>query len=70
MAQKTYENKDITIHWNPEKCTHAGVCVRMLPKVYNPKARPWVKIENADTSALIEQVSACPSGALSFTYND
>ncbi len=70
MAEKTYSNKDITIHWKPEKCIHAGVCVKMLPKVYNPKARPWISIENANTSELIEQIKACPSGALSFTYND
>ena len=63
----TYENEDITIVWKPNLCTHSGVCVRSLPKVYNPKARPWVKIENATTEKLKQQISNCPSGALSYT---
>jgi len=65
METKEYSNGEITIQWKAELCEHAGVCVRMLPKVYNPKERPWIKIENATTEELIEQVSKCPSGALS-----
>jgi len=47
-----YKNENITIHWDQSKCIHAGVCVRSLPNVYNPKERPWVKIENASTEEL------------------
>lgn len=62
---KEYSNGEITILWQPGKCIHSGICVKMLPKVYNPKERPWVKSENATTAELIHQVSKCPSGALS-----
>ena len=65
-----YKNKDITIHWDQSKCIHAGVCVRSLPNVYNPKKRPWVKIENASTEELKAQINNCPSGALSYTLNE
>lgn len=65
MASKKYTNGEITILWQSEKCTHSGVCVKTLPKVYNPKELPWVKPENATTEELINQVSKCPSGALS-----
>lgn len=68
--KKTYSNKDITIHWQPKLCQHAGVCVKRLPKVYNPKAKPWITIENATSQALKEQINACPSGALSYTENE
>ena len=64
-----YKNEDITIHWEQSKCIHAGVCVRTLPKVYNPKERPWIKIENASSDELKTQISNCPSGALSYTLN-
>ena len=57
----------MTIHWDQSKCIHAGVCVRTLPNVYNPKERPWVKIENASTEELKAQINKCPSGALSYT---
>lgn len=65
MKTKEYSNGEITILWKPEKCTHAGICVKTLPKVYNPKARPWITPENATSSELIDQVAKCPSGALS-----
>ncbi|MDF1673898.1 MAG: (4Fe-4S)-binding protein [Vicingaceae bacterium] len=61
-----YKNEDITIVWKPDLCTHSGFCVRTLPKVYKPKARPWVTIENASTEELKHQISKCPSRALSF----
>ncbi len=68
--EKTYTNDEITIHWKPKKCQHAGVCVKMLPEVYNPNEKPWIKIKNASTKDLKEQISKCPTGALSFTLND
>ena len=61
-----YSNDEITIVWNPQICTHAAECVKRLPKVYKPKERPWITIENATTIELKEQISACPSGALSY----
>ena len=65
MSTKEYNNGEISIVWTPEKCIHAGICVKTLPQVYNPKEKPWVKIHNATTKELVEQVSKCPSGALS-----
>ena len=69
MKEKSYSNDEISVIWRPELCEHAGICVKMLPKVYNPKERPWIKVENATTEELKEQVSKCPSGALSYTEN-
>ena len=66
---KKYSNGEITVVWEPKKCIHAGVCVKMLPKVYDPKAKPWIKIDNASTEELKAQVSECPSGALSYFMN-
>lgn len=65
MSEHEYTNGDVTIIWKPELCAHAGICVKMLPKVYNPKNRPWIKPENATSDEIIKQVNQCPSGALS-----
>jgi uncharacterized Fe-S cluster protein YjdI len=65
MTRKEYSNGEITIVWQPGKCIHSGVCVKMLPRVYNPNRKPWVKPENASSQELISQVAKCPSGALS-----
>lgn len=63
---KEYTNGELTIVWKPSLCTHAGVCVRTLPDVYDPKARPWISPEGADTEALKAQINKCPSGALTY----
>ncbi len=46
-----------------------AVCVKSLPKVYKPKEKPWITIENASTEELKKQINNCPSGALSFYEN-
>ena len=64
-----YSNEDITVIWKPALCTHAAKCVAALPDVYQPKEKPWIKIENGSTEDLIAQIKTCPSGALSYTLN-
>ncbi|MCH7407782.1 (4Fe-4S)-binding protein [Belliella sp. DSM 111904] len=70
METHEYPKEDITILWKPKLCTHAGVCVKTLSKVYNPKARPWIQTDNASKDELIDQVSKCPSGALSIKKDE
>ena len=65
MKTKEYTNGKITIVWKPDVCIHSGICVKTLPKVYKPNERPWIQMGNAKSEELIDQVSKCPSGALS-----
>lgn len=67
--KKEYSNGEITIVWLPKLCQHTGICVRTLPKVYNSKEKPWIRPENAATDDLINQITQCPSGALSYYKN-
>ncbi|WP_312767849.1 (4Fe-4S)-binding protein [Epilithonimonas sp.] len=69
METHEYNAGEITIIWKPKVCIHAAVCVKMLPKVYNPKDRPWIKPENATAEELKNQINNCPSGALSYKLN-
>ena len=69
MAKKEYSNGELTIVWEPGKCIHSGICVKTLPNVYDPKARPWINVDNASTEELIAQIKQCPSGALSYYMN-
>lgn len=64
-----YTNGEVTVIWKPEICQHAGICVKMLPLVYRPKERPWVRPEFATTAELIDQINHCPSGALTYRMN-
>ena len=67
---KEYSNGDVTIVWKPEACIHSAICVKGLGEVFQPKEKPWIKINAASTEALVNQVKACPSGALSYYMND
>jgi uncharacterized Fe-S cluster protein YjdI len=67
---KEYSNGEVTVVWEAEKCMHSGICVKGLPNVFQPKERPWIKIDVAETDELVSTVKKCPSGALSFYMND
>jgi len=67
---KEYTNGEVTVVWEAEKCIHSAICAKGLPEVFQPRERPWIKIEAAETDTLINQVKQCPSGALSFYMND
>ena len=67
---KEYTNGELTVVWKPKLCIHAAECVKRLPKVYDPNARPWIQPENATTAELKAQIDACPSGALSYYMNN
>jgi putative redox protein len=65
-----YSNKEITVVWKPDLCWHVTTCFTELPAVFNPKVKKWIDPNGASTDRIIEQVKRCPSGALSFFYND
>ena len=70
---KKYSNEDITIVWKPSVCIHSTLCwkgEKGLRTVFNPAEKPWIKPEGATTNEIIERVNNCPSGAISFYYNN
>jgi uncharacterized Fe-S cluster protein YjdI len=64
-----YTNDEVTVVWKPKVCTHSTFCWKGLIDVFNPKERPWIKMDGASTEKIIEQVKKCPSGALSYFLN-
>ncbi|MBO6605944.1 (4Fe-4S)-binding protein [Psychroserpens sp.] len=67
---KEYTNGEVTVVWKPDSCIHSAICVKGLGEVFRPNEKPWIKIDAASTDALVNQVKACPSGALSYYMND
>jgi uncharacterized Fe-S cluster protein YjdI len=67
---KKYKKDELTVVWEPAKCIHSGVCVKMLPKVYDPESKPWIKTENGSIEQLKAQIDKCPSGALTYEFEN
>ena len=70
MKSDYYSNREITVYWDQSKCVHAGVCYSRLRRVFNPLRRPWINVNGAEAATIIETVKKCPSGALSFAWNE
>ena len=53
------------VKWNENTCIHAGNCVNGLPSVFKIEDGKFVIDESgASEEAIRDQVSKCPSGAL------
>jgi len=65
-----YTKGDLTVVWKPELCQHSTVCWKGLREVFDPWKKPWVNMDGAEAQQIMEQVSKCPSGALSYIVKD
>jgi len=63
---KRYTLNGVTVIWKPALCRHSGICARGLPKVFDPRRRPWIELQHSDGPTVSAQVERCPSGALSW----
>ena len=61
-----YSGEGFKVTYSKKTCVHAGVCVKTLPQVFNPKNKPWVNTSGADQQEIKEMIENCPSGALQF----
>ena len=66
---RLYENDDITVFWDSDKCFHAKRCVGGCPEVFDITRKPWIDISKAGNPKIWKTVSSCPSGALTCAYN-
>ncbi|WP_248723735.1 (4Fe-4S)-binding protein [Seonamhaeicola sp. ML3] len=67
---KEYTNGEVTVIWEAEKCIHSAICAKGLPKVFRPRLRPWIKLDEDKTETIVNQVKQCPSGALRYYMNN
>ena len=64
--RRVYANETIEVHWEPKLCIDTRNCVRSLPQVFDPDARPWVIVDAASADHVAVAVLTCPTGALHF----
>ena len=67
--KKEYTNGEVTVVWQSGKCIHSGNCVRNNPDVFQPREKPWIKIDGSSTEKIIDTVKKCPSGSLTYYEN-
>ena len=67
---KEYKRGEFSIVWKPKSCIHSAICIKTLPHVYKPNEKPWIRVENASVEEIMNQIDACPSGALSYYINE
>lgn len=53
------------VHWDEERCCHAGICVKELPQVFKVEDGQFkIDAEAAPEAEIRRVVAQCPSGAL------
>lgn len=68
--RRVYAGDALEVHWEPRLCIHVKNCVRGLPGVFDPDARPWVDVDAAGADEIAATVLTCPTGALHFRRLD
>jgi uncharacterized Fe-S cluster protein YjdI len=63
---QTYEADEIIVTFDPNVCTHSGVCLRGLPAVFDVRRKRWIHADAAPASDVAAQIERCPSGALQY----
>jgi CDGSH-type Zn-finger protein/uncharacterized Fe-S cluster protein YjdI len=67
---RNYKSQDITVSYQPRRCTHVGECLRRAPNVFNTWEHPWVRVENGTVTEIVEAIERCPTGALHYERAD
>ena len=62
--------EEVTIYDARRRCAHAGVFTDNLSSVFKLGVEPWIDPNGAQADEIIRVVSACPSGALSYSMGD
>ncbi|TAH48269.1 MAG: hypothetical protein EYC68_21705 [Chloroflexota bacterium] len=69
LARK-YKRAEITVTYQPRRCTHVAECLRRAPNVFDTWNQPWVQVENGTLEEIIDAVERCPTGALHYERTD
>jgi CDGSH-type Zn-finger protein/uncharacterized Fe-S cluster protein YjdI len=70
VAERSYANDQIRVHWRSERCIHVARCLRALPSVFDLRSRPWIDVDGASAEKIARTVELCPTGALAYERLD
>jgi len=61
---QVYQTDQIRVTFDPNICRHSGVCLRVLPAVFDVSRKRWIQPDLASSNEVMAAVARCPSGAL------
>ena len=64
--REAFAGDGVTVYDDRLVRAHASFCSDNLKEVFKLKQEPWIDAKGASKQAIINQVRACPSGALSY----
>jgi CDGSH-type Zn-finger protein/uncharacterized Fe-S cluster protein YjdI len=70
VTVRRYESQGAVVLYDAARCIHAAECVRGLPAVFDPQAKPWIRPESANANELAAVICRCPTGALMLERKD
>ena len=65
---RIYENNDIVVFWNSDKCFHSKKCITGSPETFDINRKPWIDLARADNAEIWQTIEKCPSGALQVLF--
>lgn len=66
QPDRVYKGDGIVVEWYASRCIHSGNCARALPRVFNPRRKPWIDATASTADRIAAAVENCPSGALQY----
>lgn len=65
-----YPGKSATVSWHGGLCIHIGECSRAQGELFVGGRQPWCQPDTGTDDEVVDVVSRCPSGALSYDFAD
>ncbi len=66
--KNVFENNEITVTFDPQKCIHSNICTKGLSDVFRTTVLPWINLEGSTSKKIISQINNCPTGALEYNF--
>ena len=71
MAKETVKGRDVTVHFDGDRCIHSRNCVLTHPDVFVPNVEgEWIHPEAVDPDEAAMVARLCPSGAITYERTD
>ena len=71
MAKETVRGRDVTIHFDGQRCIHSRNCVLLHPDVFVPNVPgEWIHPDAVSPEEVALVARACPSGAITYERTD